>query len=803
MMTAKPITPEAPNQHYAMLSHRVMNDVLANSRHLLELVLEATRLSLKAKEDQARTAGEHHALVHARQQLSRLGGVLSDRYPAALRTQIHQQTDAEQATRSLFSVHFDELELMDETQINESVERARALQALTPAVEGPLAELDAMMGALQGLSRVQPEQNPLRPTTFLQALQVVVSQMQVTNQVRNDWMAHMAPALGNELRKLYLALLQQLKQSGVQPLGYALRQANGRYVYLPPPGSGASPGFGPEPLAQTGAESAEQYPALPAAHSPALSAVQPAGQSVQSGHFDSLLTLDRLRRLLTGELGGAKPVPPSPTPAASFAEQFARDFESGDALQLPDLPDLPDLPAPDFDVTVPAALEALQEMNQVDHMMERLGSQRDRPGAGASASAAEYAMLCRQPGGLAQALSMEVVALMVDNIARDSRLLWPVQQFIRTLEPALLQLALADPRFFNNKEHAARRLLQEITSRSLAFDSQQAPGFKAFMQSLLEIAGPLVSADIDGHEPFEHTLQQLQAAWAAREQASEQERLHAIEALRHAEQRHLLATKLSGDLMLLPQMDKVPAEISRFVLGPWTQVMAQARLADQTGSADPGRYREVVDALLWSAQPALTRQNCARLARLVPTLLEKLRSGLASINYPPQQTSVFFDQLMQLHQAAFKSPPAEAPLPSPTANHPALRADDEPWVAPLEAAESGFMGIAAAAAPGAQGMPGTGSAYTPAAQPGLGVGTWVDLLLDGQYKRAKLSWVGPHGKLFLFTDASGRTHSMTLRLLNELIAQGRLRVLTQQTVVDKALDAVAQAAMRNSVDSQL
>ena len=106
---------------------------------------------------------------------------------------------------------------------------------------------------------------------------------------------------------------------------------------------------------------------------------------------------------------------------------------------------------------------------------------------------------------------MEVVALMVDNIARDGRLLWPVQQFIRALEPALMQLALSDPRFFSHKEHAARRLLQDITDRSLAFNSPEAPGFQSFMRSLMNIAGPLATATIEGADDFEHVLQQLHA----------------------------------------------------------------------------------------------------------------------------------------------------------------------------------------------------------------------------------------------------------------------------------------------------
>jgi len=92
---------------------------------------------------------------------------------------------------------------------------------------------------------------------------------------------------------------------------------------------------------------------------------------------------------------------------------------------------------------------------------------------------------------------------------------------------------------------------------------------------------------------------------------------------------------------------------------------------------------------------------------------------------------------------------------------------------------------------------------SPAGQDAMAIGTWVDLLVAGKWERTQLSWIGPHGTLFLFTSAYGRTQSMTQRLLDRLIEQGSMRVVTPQTVVEGALDAVAQAAMRNSVDVRL
>ena len=780
----------APTGSIVAPQQRIVQIALTQARPLVERVIETTRMSLQARLDSARTPGEHHAMQEARQQLVRLASVMAERYPDALRKALDEDTAQgdDKPTRSLFTVNFDDLELMDEAQINDSVERARARQVLISAVEGPLADLDALVCAAQGLPRVQPEHNPLRPDVFLQALQSVVSQMQVTPQVRHDWMGLMAQALGAELRSLYLAQIDQLKQSGVKPVGYAMRQATGEVVYVAPADAGVSPGF---------AADNDLYVA-----------------STSAG--DPLLTLDRLRRLLLGEFNDAAAPAETHAPAndsqESFADRFAREFEDP-AQGLPHI----DPPATDFAMMVPAAFEALQEMNQVGQMIERLGTPRTPAASGADGHSA--AAQRAQVQGLGQALSMEVVALMVDNIARDTRLLWPVQQFIRALEPALMQLALSDPRFFSHKEHAARRLLQDITDRSQAFNSPEAPGFQSFMRSLMHIAGPLATATIDSADDFEHVLQQLHAKWAEKDQALKQERQRAVEALQHAEQRHLLAAQISRELWLLPSMGKVPDAISRFLLGPWAQVMAEARLSAKPGTTDPGRYQELVEALIWSVQPELTRANTGQLARLLPKLLPKLREGLASIDYPADRTEAVFELLMQLHQQAFTpgprvaapapaAPTSAAPMATPAAEpaQPAPLDDDDPWVAPSEARESGYIDISQSPeSEGADTAPEaapSNAAPLPLPASTITVGTWVNLQVAGQWERTQLSWIGSHGNLFLFTSASGRTQSMTLRLMDRLLQQGALQVLAEQTVVDNALNAVAQTAMQNSMESR-
>ncbi len=82
-------------------------------------------------------------------------------------------------------------------------------------------------------------------------------------------------------------------------------------------------------------------------------------------------------------------------------------------------------------------------------------------------------------------------------------------------------------------------------------------------------------------------------------------------------------------------------------------------------------------------------------------------------------------------------------------------------------------------------------------------GAWVEMAIEGGWGRYQVTWASPHRTLFMFTSASGKQHSMTRRLLGKMLKGASLRLISDQTVVDGALDAVADEALRNSVDLKL
>ena len=76
---------------------------------------------------------------------------------------------------------------------------------------------------------------------------------------------------------------------------------------------------------------------------------------------------------------------------------------------------------------------------------------------------------------------------------------------------------------------------------------------------------------------------------------------------------------------------------------------------------------------------------------------------------------------------------------------------------------------------------------------------WIDLLVELQWLRAQLTWVNLENTMYTFTNQRGRKHSMTSRVLRYLAKLDLLKVVSQQGVLEGALDSVARTALQNSM----
>lgn len=697
-------------------------------------------------------------------------------------------------------LRFDKLELMDDLQVQENVEMARALQNTTRVCEAALAELDARICAAQGLASVRADRNPLRPQTFNTALRDALIALNTSPVTRLLWMQHMTQSLGVQLETLYRALAHFLKERHVQEASYAVTSN---------PAVTTTRASAPHrnqtiPVAQTAANSADSGQ---------------AGQNtgVDSRQYGNATFTQKPARVQSDPAKALTGLSPDDVTRLGITLEQLRDLLAGNALG---------------DMT--AVLAALQVAEPKLKTFAAIRAAQDAPasdGKGVHAGT-KHAKTPSEP-----ALAQEVVRMMVDNILQDERLLLPVREAVRALNSALIALAMHDPRYINDKTHPAMVLLDQITLRSLAFASVQDTGFHTFFDPVMLVVQNLSTQEVCDYLPFEVALTQVTQAWSAQQALAQAARDQAVQALLRVEQRNLLADKICFELTSRDDARDAPIFLKKFLIGAWAQVVAGIRLQEGNAQDDSHGYSGAVADLLWSCQIEQARKNRPRLVRTIPVLLAKLREGLASVSYPTEQSMAFFAELMQWHERALKLPSAQEIAVSKAALLAVKNTKQQPevvsvpsrqdvldmmqeadkeqaWLAPQEARDSGFMDSNSVAsfeptqAQATFGQVPTNRTeqpypYAKHAAPYMAqmqMGCWVEFINDTLWVRAQLTWASPHNTLYMFTDAGNKLYTMTRKSLEKMVVKNLLRMVANEGVVVSALDAVAQTAVRNTIN---
>jgi len=702
--------------------------VLMQADNLMDDVLEGLAAAAATPKNK-RSFGQHFAVSKTVTDLLCMQAAsVKATFKAQLRLGLYNTGSQQIAAHTL--LRFDDLQQLDAHQIDVSIEFALAQQEAIRCVDDLLPALNALVSSLLGWITVQPQLNPLKPDAFVRALQASLAEHAPDEQARAALMTPAAGLLGVGLHQLYREVCNWLRSQGIEP-------------------------------------------ALPVGALPGGRAA--AGKGAQNAVSRTLVTLDKLRKLLSGELDGAQGNPG----------------------------------AQDFLHTVPACYDALEDMKLIEPMMKRLAQRASLPATPGAPAEAPQQMVVRelsQGKQLGKQLGAEVVHLMLDNLMQDERLLLKVRALIKTLEPVLLTLSDADPRFFSERQHPARQFLDRLTHRSLGYTSENDDGFFRFLTSLSGAVGVLTGGDGDAAS-FAQVGHELETGWALDEVEQRQQQEEAARALMHVEQRNLLAQRLADEFQERQKDKQVPELVAGFLAGPWAQVVAESQLGCADGSTDPDGYLALVDDLLWSVQHQLTRRNRVRLVKLVPNLLVKLRHGLQLIQYPQERIPVLFDALITLHEKAFEGrrvalvASAAEPAAQTTGDLldvgilmdvPDMLDEEGFWAADDQAQESAYLER------DVQHQSNT-DVQLPWSAVELKPGVWVELIVDDVWLRAQLTWASPHRTLFMFISRGGLAHSMSRRTMERLLRKGRVRLISDGHVVDNALDAVAQTALQNDL----
>lgn len=128
----------------------------------------------------------------------------------------------------------------------------------------------------------------------------------------------------------------------------------------------------------------------------------------------------------------------------------------------------------------------------------------------------------------------------------------------------------------------------------------------------------------------------------------------------------------------------VPPEADQLLREAWANVMFIACLKEGTDSQAWSEACATAEQLVWSLSAPMNKDNRQQLLKLVPKLLPQLRKGLEGISFNPYNMTQLFKQLESLHLARLRqvaTTPAPAPqLPASAPQQEVTKAEVQPKV---------------------------------------------------------------------------------------------------------------------------
>ena len=709
----------------APLIKRCRQEALSLAAAMIERSLAAARDSLDEAAHNARSVAASQSAQDALDRLEHCRAALRSAFPAALDQAIAEALDtaanppAERQHDSRDLPTETELALLDDSELSHFVESSRLVQVVQPVVEHALARFDSLMSSALAQPGVRPDLNPMRPQVLCGALMRVLDEQSDSTEVRRLWLLHFAKPYARELDGLYGAMGDLLEREGVPQANYRIRfteSAAGQVVV-----AGAAVPVMSAPLV---------YP--PGA--PVMLGGYPAAfpgapdQAADTLLEDDLSDEEAIRRRRApmpqvSELAGAAVLAPQ-----AVMQAFLYNSQLAPQYEVPLPPDyyaavqqqLAQLSAEMAAASAPFHDEAawLRSPQAALAPMSQLPQPWSQQAASPLARQRIVIELKAQAARVSQALGIDAARVLVAQIAADECILAPVRQVLVELEPALLRLALAEPRFFGDEAHPALCFIEEIIQRSDNYnDSDQcAPEFEIFVELVRQTVQALDAIAKPAGDNFTRSLKALQAQWQEQDEGEQQARTRSQGAMEFAQRRQQLADKIARDLSLRSDLAGVPSVVADFLLKDWSLVIAHAQLTRGRRQLDPGGYLSIVTDLLWSVKRSEILRDLHRLFEVVPRVIATLRQGLEMLGKNPHESQALFDTLLRFHEPALKLRRIRnalnqgATLEKMTAalqllpedkdvikpgQPPVVQAAEQPWLGLHEREATGFMDDAA------------------------------------------------------------------------------------------------------------
>lgn len=758
-----------------------LTEVLAKLDQSFATVLEDVIEHLFAKSEACGTNRERQIFLDAYNNVRRQGKEIEQRFKKNFRNLLDASVAQKDVRASVISeFDFDELSLVDTTEIEEDVQVRQLTDKIKASVEWELRDLNARMSFLLGREGADETDNPLRPELFCRALGKACAEMESDHAARLEVLRGFESALSTNLGAVYHDLNARLISRRVLPKvrhTAASRKPAARQRDLP----GARQGD-----VDRDAQANER--------------IENAVEHV----VESTLSMFEALQKLVGN---------APAYRNAFGNSFGMTTETG-------------MPAGHSRRHLLSAIQELRDVQDV-------GIDPTRSAGDLQAHLvpnfiwANHNQLASAASNNVDRMKIDIVAMLFDQILSDDKLPAEFKTLLGRLQLPVLRVALSDGSFFASRAHPTRRLIDRVASCAVGYEGGGDASSRFFAEVERIVMLVLRNVDDESSAVYERLLAEF-------ENFIEREHTHANDivgraagVLERAEIREVLGINATIQVNQLLYGVTLEPFLKAFLLDIWTHVLVEAACRSENSQTDPAflNYKQLCLDLVWSAQPKSTPEDRRKLVALLPRMIAGIRQGLALIGYPAEQEAAFFAELMQLHSTAVRS---HAPLPGEQMDidrfadrlRDMVVASDVTAVAGAAEVKLSPQSALRVTAEGAGEVElldvpaGPDSVAVNHSLPadelvsrwieGLERGSWYELRAEEGYNKVRLAWISPLRSFYLFIAAQGqKAHSLDPDALRRSLRNGDLRAVESETLVDRAVRSVMDNLERNQSPAPL
>ncbi len=469
-----------------------------------------------------------------------------------------------------------------------------------------------------------------------------------------------------------------------------------------------------------------------------------------------------------------------------------------------------------------ASLAALQGLTKLQQgRMESLGAVV--PGLNASALLSGKSNVLHEikgsnlAAGFGQmdAMTIDIVAMLFDYVFDDKRIPDAIKALIGRLQIPILKVAILDKKFFSNKTHPTRKLLDSLAAAAVGWT-----GAADETDPLYAKIDSIVQRVIAGFESelglFDNLVTELEEFLAEEEQRLSAFSEQSAKVVHDRERLEIARVVASDEVRRRVDTRDMPEAVRAFLEQIWEKALVVSYAAHGEGSERWAITLGTMDDLIWSVAPKDSGEDRKKLVSLLPELLKRLHGGMDLIALPPESRSRFFAELVRCHAQAVKSglTPAAGQVTQPPASlHvvPPTQVEESPpelqdvWAegasadAPQLVATQVNQGDVLIEEIKLQGT-GDFEDHDPRQKwdnlvASLVRGMWVQFLQkNGATIRAKLTWISPLKGIYLFSNPNGaRALAFEPKALAEAFRRGRAEVISDSPLVESAMNRMVSS----------